>query len=177
MPASAEEGREIMFSWMKAQTPRSVLDVGPGNGTYGRLFRNTFVDPMPYLIGIEVWRPYIGQYHLTDIYDHVLCQDIRRLPMDAWPRADIVVLGDVLEHMTEHDAVRVWSLAMASARKAVYLSIPVVPCPQGTEHGNPYEEHVVPDWTHDRVMESFPGITWQWRGTIVGRYEAVINNG
>lgn len=168
MPGSAKEGRELMFGRMYDRAPRSVLDIGAGSGTYGRLFRNTDLDP--YLIGVEVWGPYVNRFSLYDVYDHVIVHDIRTMPM--WPRADIVVLGDVLEHMDERDAVQTWGLACRFARKAVYLSIPIVHSPQGAVHDNPFETHVVPDWTHEKVMDSFPGITHHWRGTIVGRYEA-----
>jgi hypothetical protein len=40
----------------------------------------------------------------------------------------------------------------------VVISIPIHHCPQGAWGGNPYEIHVKDDWTHQEVMESFPGI-------------------
>lgn len=171
MPASALEGRDIMFSWMQAQQPLSVVDVGPGEGTYGRMFRRLY--RRPYLIGIEAWKPYVQRFDLTTVYDLVIQRDIRELTIHEWPRTDVVILGDVLEHMTVQEAQRVWSLARSSAHKAVYLSIPIVRSPQGAVHGNPFETHVVEDWSHEKVLDAFPGITWHWQGTIVGRYEAL----
>lgn len=173
MPASAEEGREIMLSWIWSRKPRSVLDIGAGCGTYGKLLREKM--PTPYLIGVEIWRPYIAQFHLNDIYDQVINKDIRDMSLFEWPRADVVILGDVLEHMSIEDAKRVWMLALGTARKAVYLSIPIVHSPQGAVHGNPHETHVVPDWNSESVLESFPGIGWYWHGSIVGRYEATVS--
>jgi hypothetical protein len=171
MPASAEEGRDVMVSWIQAKKPRSLLDIGAGCGTYAQPWKN---DPgnRPYLIAVEVFRPYVVEFGLNDLYDQVIVRDIRELPLTEWPRVDVVVLGDVLEHMSEKDAIRIWHLACASANRAVYLSIPTVPCPQGPVNGNRHEEHVVNDWTHERVLDSFPLISWYWRGTIVGRYEA-----
>lgn len=173
MPGSAEEGRDLMLSRLIDDSgPRSVLDIGAGSGTYGRALRGMFHPFPPYLIGVEVWRPYVNRYRLDEVYDHVILRDVREMTLHEWPRADVVILGDVLEHMSLTDARRVWNLARAAARKAVFLSIPIVPYPQGAEHGNPFEEHVVPDWTHLRVLATFEGITWSWQGTIVGRYEA-----
>jgi hypothetical protein len=162
-----------MGDWIKHQAPRSVLDIGAGSGTYGKLMRQ--IAPDAYLIGIEAWRPYVPRFKLHEVYDLVLCEDVIKLvDLERLPRADVVILGDVLEHMSEEDARDVWSAAMTAARKAVYLSIPIIHYPQGHEEGNPFEEHVVEDYTHERVLDTFPGITWCWRGTIVGRYEALV---
>lgn len=171
MPASALEGREVMFGWIQAQQPKSVVDVGPGEGTYGKMFRQLAVPP--YLIGVEIWQPYVRQFGLDQIYDLVIQRDVRELTIHEWPQVDAVILGDVLEHMTEGEARKVWALARSCARKAVYLSIPITNSPQGAVHGNPFETHVVTDWSHEKVMDSFPGITWHWQGTVVGRYEAL----
>ena len=161
-----------MKSWVMAQHPNSVLDVGAGCGTYAKWWQ--YLAPRPYLIGVEIWPPYLTAYSLRDLYDYVMVRDVREMSLTDWPRVDVVILGDVLEHMSRADALRVWNLACASARKAVYLSIPIVPMPQGAMQGNPHEEHVVPDWTHEQVLETFPLISWHWTGTIVGRYEALI---
>ena len=54
----------------------------------------------------------------------------------SWPtRYDVVILGDVLEHLTLADALRVWASARAHARYLV-LSIPIVEYPQGVHYGN-----------------------------------------
>lgn len=159
-----------MINWIREQTPRSLLDVGAGCGTYARPWCGQ-ADP-PYLIGVEAWRPYVGRFDLNMLYDQVIVRDIRDLFPSEWPRVDVVVLGDVLEHMTREDAVRVWELARYAARKAVYLSIPVVHSPQGHINGNPFEQHVVEDWSVASVLSAFEGIGRQWVGTIVGRFEA-----
>jgi hypothetical protein len=171
MPYSAEEGQALMMSWIHQQNPQSMLDIGAGSGTYGRLMRNAH--PSAYRIGIEAWAPYVSRFRLVDVYDHVITADVRMLEDQQWPMTDIVILGDVLEHMSEKDAVLIWERARCAARKAVYLSIPIIHYPQGHVEGNPYEEHVVDDWTDERVLDTFEGITWKWLGTIVGRYEAI----
>ena len=87
------------------------------------------------------------------------------------PAADVVILGDVAEHMTAEDASLLWDRASAAARKAVYLSIPIIHYPQGEIEGNPHEHHVVDDWDHDKVLAAFPGISEWWLGSEVGVYE------
>jgi SAM-dependent methyltransferase len=148
--------------------PTSILDVGCGAGTYSDLVRGAGMTAE--LIGIEVWEPYIERFGLATRYDHLIVADVRGL--DPLPPADVVILGDVLEHMTEQDAVTVWERARRTARKAVFLSVPIMHYPQGAEEGNPFEEHIVDDYTHDRVLATFSGVTAHWVGTIVGVYEA-----
>lgn len=159
-----------MVSWMVAKRPKSILDIGVGSGTYAHPWQHSAI--RPYMVGIEAWEPYVDRFDLRSKYDYLIVKDVRKLRYAEWPRTDIVILGDVLEHMDRVDAIKVWTKATAAARKAVYLSIPIVPCPQGPEHGNPFEEHVVPNWTHEWVMATFPCISWHWLGAVVGRYEA-----
>lgn len=168
MPGSAEEGRALMVDRILDLDPGTVLDVGAGSGTYGIALRN--LRPDLHLTALEVWAPYISRFKLRTIYNSVINVDVRKLTPLWWPQSDVVILGDVLEHMTAQDAQHVWRQAQRAARLAVFASIPIVHYPQGHEEGNPYEEHVVDNWTHHAVLEKFSGITWSWRGSIVGRY-------
>lgn len=168
MPHSAAEGRPWMVERLALLDPASMLDIGAGAGTYGQLFQRHF--PRAWRVGVEVWEPYIDRFDLTSLYDEVHVNDVRTL--DRMPDVDVVILGDVLEHMTTDEAVRVWATARAAAQKAVFLSIPVVHYPQGALEGNPHEIHVVDDYTHERVLDTFDGITSSWTGQIVGVYEA-----
>jgi trans-aconitate methyltransferase len=169
MAHSADEGRPWMLERLQQIDPTSMLDVGTGAGIYADMFKNSF--PLCTRLGIEVWKPYIEQFNLHGKYHELIVADAREL--DPLPSVDVVILGDVLEHMEPEDAVKVWTRARHAAKRAVYLSIPVVHYPQGAEGGNPYQVHVVDDWTHDQVLDGFSGITNHWTGKIVGVYEAV----
>lgn len=159
-----------MLTRLKELNPDSMLDIGCGAGTYADLFAREF--PNAYRIGVEVWEPYVEQFDLGSKYDHLIIEDVR--DMEPWPHADVVVLGDVLEHMPESDALDVWDEARRVAYRAVYLSIPIVRYPQGALEGNPHEIHVKEDWTHEEVLSTFPGINDSWTGSIIGVYEALV---
>ena len=168
MPQSSQEGK----SWTRdriwalgADEPVTVLDVGPGVGTYAKLLAGPAVSS---LTGIEIFAPYVETYRLREYYDTVVVGDARREP---FPEVDVVVLGDVAEHMSEPDALALWAKAATAARLAVYLSIPIVHYPQHHLEGNPHEVHVVDDWNHERVLAAFSGIGASWTGTEVGVYE------
>lgn len=167
MPMSSAEGKD----WTRdrilglSPDPVTVLDIGPGVGTYAKLLAGP---GLAHITGIEIWEPYVRTYRLHDYYDEVMVGDAREVD---FPAVDVVVLGDVAEHMSEPDALRLWERAAAAARRAVYLSIPIVHYPQGCIEDNPHEHHVVDDWDHDRVLATFPGIGASWRGSEVGVYE------
>jgi hypothetical protein len=83
----------------------------------------------------------------------------------------VVILGDVIEHMSRDEALAVWDRCAAAAQRAVYLSIPIVHYPQHEIEDNPYEVHVEEDWSHATVIETFAGIGAFELGSEVGVYE------
>ncbi|GAA2003856.1 methyltransferase domain-containing protein [Nakamurella flavida] len=168
MPQSSAEGKDWIrerIAELGREAPLTVLDIGPGVGTYAKLLRGPAVD---HLIGVEIYEPYVHTYRLREYYDEVIVGDAREV---TFPAADVVILGDVAEHMSREDALALWAKAAAAARRAVYLSIPIVHYPQGEIEGNCHEVHVVDDWNHDTVRAAFTGIGEFWTGTEVGVYE------
>jgi SAM-dependent methyltransferase len=145
------------IEWIKwvldLKQPKTVLDIGAGAGKYGRLVKEVLPDAE--VTGVEIWGPYVKQFGLDEIYDTVHICDARIYPFFSY---DMVFLGDVLEHMTRSEATDIWRKVSRSAKYAV-VSIPIVHFPQGDFEGNPFEIHVEDHWTHDEVLEYFPGIT------------------
>jgi hypothetical protein len=168
MPMSSAEGK----SWIKERVgllastgSLDVIDVGPGVGTYAKLLAGPDVRR---IVGLEVWEPYVRTYRLRDYYDEIILGDVREVPI---PATDVVILGDVAEHMAVGDAQEVWRRCAEAARRAVYLSIPIVHYPQEPIEDNPYEVHVEEDWSHEKVLAQFDGIGAFWVGREVGVYE------
>ena len=97
MPLSSAEGK----SWTKERIyaladagPVTVLDIGPGVGTYAKLLAGPEVAR---LTGVEIFEPYVHTYRLREYYDEIIIGDAREVDL---PAADVVILGDVAEHMT-----------------------------------------------------------------------------
>lgn len=153
MPYSSPEGKQWLVDKITALHPASILDVGVGAGTYGGLLRPYLPDC--HFTGIEIFEPYVEIYDLRAKYNLVIVGDV--IEMAELPPADVVMLGDVLEHMEHDQAVAVWGEARRAARQAVFLSIPIVEYPQGPSHGNPHEAHVH-TWTAEMVLADLPGI-------------------
>ncbi|SHH09200.1 Methyltransferase domain-containing protein [Jatrophihabitans endophyticus] len=171
---SSTEGKD----WTRARIaalartgPLTVLDVGPGVGTYAKLLAGL---PIERIVGLEVWEPYVTTYRLSEYYDGIVIGDVRTAEL---PAADVVILGDVVEHMTRAEGIAVWERCAAVARRAVYLSIPIVHYPQHEIEGNPYEVHVEEDWSHEDVLATFTGIGEWTLGTEVGAYERLTGHG
>ncbi|SDP38860.1 Methyltransferase domain-containing protein [Nakamurella panacisegetis] len=168
---SSSEGK----GWVKERVealaggPLDVVDVGPGVGTYAKLLAGPSVGR---IVGIEIFEPYVTTYRLHEYYDEIIIGDVREVEL---PSTDVVILGDVAEHMTEEQALDLWARSAAAARRAVYLSIPIVHYPQGEIEGNEHEHHVVDDWDHDKVMSAFPGIGRYFTGNEVGVYERLTS--
>lgn len=130
----------------------SVVDVGAGFGGW-REFAGPWM-PRSRWTAVEIWEPYVERFMLQHRYHQVITADVRDL--DPFPPADLIIFGDVLEHMPAADARLVWGRARAVARQLV-IGIPVRPYPQGESEGNPWEAHIT-DWTPGQVEDWFAGI-------------------
>ena len=148
MPWSNWGGKQYIDSMIAVLKPGSALDVGCGAGTYRDLLDIDDFD------AVEAWTPYIERYGLEAAYGKVFNEEIQTF---GWPRTyDLVILGDVLEHLTLEDAVLVMGRALENS-KYVVLSIPVAKSPQGICEGNPYEVHIKDNWSHDEIMGLWKG--------------------
>ena len=152
MPRSDGRNKGYAAELIGRLRPRTILDVGPGVGTYGRMVRELF--EVEQLDAVEIWAPYIEQYQLREIYDSVLVCDIRFWQTLSY---DLVILGDVLEHLSFDDALKLWR-RLSEQAGAVLLSIPIVHYPQGIHEDNPFETHLVEDWSTSMILEHLGGI-------------------
>jgi Methyltransferase domain len=149
---------------------RSVVDVGAGAGTW----RDSLGPHMPEATwtAVEIFEPYVERFRLRERYDRVIVGDIRRLL--PFPGADLYILGDVIEHMTQPEAEAVWLAARAASRWVV-LSLPVLDYPQGGIDGNPHEAHLH-QWDMEQVLARLRGMVAvtgpQFPGSTVGAFIA-----
>jgi len=146
MPYSSENGKAAIKKLMQRISPKTGLDIGCGSGTYAKLFPDVAWD------GVEVWEPYFEQYGLRTLYDSLVLEDVRKWkPTKHWP---VVILGDILEHMTAGEAVKVFK-KLRKCCDYLIISIPIGHYPQDEYGGNPYEKHVVDNWSDEMVYKAF----------------------
>lgn len=96
----------------------------------------------------------MGKYKLNERYSSVVGCDARTLDWKTLGRYDVALAGDVLEHMTNEEAVTLVDGILTFCNTLI-ISIPVIHYPQGPYEGNPYEEHVKDDWTHEEMMTTW----------------------
>jgi 2-polyprenyl-3-methyl-5-hydroxy-6-metoxy-1,4-benzoquinol methylase len=166
MAGSNPENREWVRQRVLEIQPRTIVDVGAGIGTYSDLLRHYL--PTAEFTAIEIYQKNIDQFNLDAIYDKVICADVRF--MNAI-NADLIIFGDVLEHMTKAEAIAVWEMARKGCSWAI-LSIPIIHYPQGEVDGNIHETHVVDDWNNLSVFACFDGIVEAKIGKETGAYLA-----
>lgn len=158
-PWAAEKIKEI--------NPATVLDVGAGQGVYLDIIRRDLGTKV-HIVAVEVWKPYIDQFNLTNRYDKVIQSDIREVDNFDY---DLVIFGDILEHMSEEDALEVWDKVSKQARNAL-ISIPIIHYHQDAINDNPYEIHVEEDWNSKRVLENFSNIVEYKEFSVTGTFIA-----
>ena len=167
MPFSDPANKSWTAEKIKEINPRTVLDVGAGAGVYLDIIRKN-LDQDVNVVGVEIWEPYIEKFNLKDRYDKIIVKDVRLIDDFDY---DLVIFGDVLQHMSEEDAVKLWNKVSKQARAAI-IAIPIIQYPQGAHEGNPYEVHVEEDWNPEKVKKAFCSIVESKEFEVTGVYVA-----
>lgn len=150
MPTSYKRGKKEIVEYLTSNYGRlsKVLDVGPGKGTYWSLLHHHFDD----IDACEIHKPYIEKFKLHEMYSNVHNMSIMDFP--SFEKYDIVLMGDILEHLTVKDAQRL--LERMSCVDEVMIAVPFE-YHQGAANGVESERHLQPDLTHENFMERYPG--------------------
>jgi predicted TPR repeat methyltransferase len=149
MPFSSGKGKAAAIKLLRGLKVKSVLDVGAGSGTYRKLANMNDLLPGARWTALEIWEPYIAQFDLKSLYDEVIIGDVRTYENTKY---DLVICGDVLEHMTKEEAFAVLDRFSSSYR---FVSVPTIHTPQGEYEGNPHERHIEEDWQPNWITDRY----------------------
>ena len=155
MPYSSPAGKRKLFEYIYSRVPISskILDVGAGSGIYHEMLSRNGYDNMD---AIEAFPNYILDFYLRDKYNNVY--QINALDFDySKGDYDLVILGDILEHLSEEDA-RILLDKIFPYAKTIVVSVPYNSI-QGTEYGNKLEIHLQPELTKEKFKELCPEFT------------------
>lgn len=131
----------------------SVLDVGADQGKYRIL-----LDEYPHVDGCEIWPPSVDENQLHKLYNRVFYADIVNfVDSNAYRQAryDVVIFGDVLEHIARRYAQQTLQRIYENPRCDVIV---VVPFESHQEYAknNPYQVHLQNDLTQELMEVEYP---------------------
>jgi hypothetical protein len=138
MPFSTTEFDNDIELYFQLVRHDSVLDIGPGEGKYGRMVRRA--RPNSKLIGIEMDADYVEQYKLRRLYDEVWIMDAADLMNDPRHNFDAVIIGDCIEHLRKSVGIDLLNFLIYRSR-VIMVKFPVQ-MPQNAWQGHTSEAHV-----------------------------------
>ena len=145
--ASKSDGKVDVCQWVRQNFPKdaSCLDVGACDGVWHELLGNWLK-----MDAVEIFFPNVTNNRLADKYRNVLVGDIADIQYEHY---DLVIFGDVIEHMTVEKAQAV--LEYASGRcEDMIIAVPYL-YQQDEIYGNKYEKHLQPDLTEELFLELY----------------------
>ena len=129
----------------------SILDVGAGEGTYYNLLSTYGFNDID---AVEIFEPYIEKYKLNDKYCSVFLVDVMAFDFFIY-RYDIIILGDILEHLSVKDSQKLINNIIRAEPKLILISVPYNNI-QGTVNNNVHETHLQPDLTKEIFEQRYP---------------------
>jgi 2-polyprenyl-3-methyl-5-hydroxy-6-metoxy-1,4-benzoquinol methylase len=166
MPFSRGDFDDAIMQWAAsavAHTQR-ILDLGCGSGKYGHLLHRM----KPEIDGVELNADFPARFGLDRWYRRVVIADIATWPI---PRGqyDLVIIGDVLEHLAVESA----QALIKRATDAVPLALVVVPF-LSAESGDktPGGRHLQADLTPEVMAARYPSLRLWLCNPVIGVYFA-----
>lgn len=146
--ASYDFGKREIIQWIyrNFDPDETCLDVGACDGKYSDLLGHYLE-----MDGIEIFEPNILKYNLDQKYKHIVCDSIVNFEYEWY---DLIIFGDVLEHMTVEDAQKVLKYAEERCRDYL-IGIPFL-YPQNELYGNKWERHIQDDLTPEIFSGRYP---------------------
>ena len=163
MPNSYRYFKPEVKQYFKENIPttKRILDVGPGEGTYSNLLRE-----LGYKMDcVEIYAPYISTCNLKDKYDKVFLGDIVSQNISEY---DFIILGDVLEHISESDAKNLITKIVNQGKECL-VAIPYL-MPQDGIDGNDHEKHLQEDLTPEVMKQRYPELECLFSNSSYGYY-------
>jgi hypothetical protein len=156
VPHSSHLSLTMVMEHVSQLRPARVLDIGAGYGKWGYLVREA-LDFIPGRLQPSTWQVQIdglevfptGSPLVEWVYDRVLVGDALDM-LDALHDYDLVILGDVIEHFTKADGLRLLR-ALLEHNTNVIVVTPMDFFEQDAEE-NPHEQHLSL-WTQDDFAE------------------------
>lgn len=145
--ASYDYGKKEICDWIRKNFSRDaeILDVGAGDGKWRRLLKD-----YSNMDAVEAFYPNV--WHINGLYRNIIVDDICNVKYEHY---DLVIFGDVIEHLYVEKAQKVLEYAKNHSRDVI-VAVPFL-YEQHAIYGNPFEIHVQPDLTRELFAERYKG--------------------
>ena len=146
---SYDYGKQEVCAWVRKNFDinSTILDMGAFEGTWHNLlpeYKN--------MDAVEIFEPSVKELREWNIYRNVYLADARTFEYDWY---DLVIFGDIVEHMTVEEAQKMLEYAKPRCRDMI-VAVPFL-YPQGIWGDNPYQIHIQDDLTPELFDERYPG--------------------
>lgn len=147
--ASYDDGKRDVCEYITANFRQgsTCLDVGACDGKWCDLLGGWLT-----MDAVEVFEPNILYHHLDRKYHEVYACDIYDMTYDWY---DLIIFGDVIEHMTVDRAQKVLRYAEQRCNDMI-IGVPFMYV-QPEIYGNKYEKHIQDDLTEEIFNKRYPG--------------------
>jgi len=149
MPYSGNEFVQEAILHIVKNYPKDtkIIDIGAGAGKFGKFLKEQGFNNVD---GIEVWKPYIAEFGIENIYRNVF--NVNALDFENYDKYDLVLSWKTFEHFTYEDLRK---LITKITIKDVIFSVPYK-LKQGVCHNNKFEIHHQDDLTEALTLERYP---------------------
>lgn len=159
MPSSVPQAITHICNKILQYKPKTVLDIGIGNGKWGFLAREytdvwksrmRISDYQTIIHGIEAYKHYIGPVQEL-IYDKIYIGEAINIINDLWIY-DMIIMTDVLEHMSKSIGNELLGKISRKSKYAFITTPKNVIITGRSMNYNPYETHVC-EWSIEELSK------------------------
>jgi SAM-dependent methyltransferase len=130
-------GSNLLWHFLDSQS-HSLLDVGCGTGRAGAIIKRH--RRHIFMVGVDVFMPYLQNCRENNIYNTLIYCDARRLPFRE-KTFDVAICREVIEHLEHQEGQELIEKLEQIAQRQVIVTTPVGVYEQHEYDGNPFQEH------------------------------------
>lgn len=149
MPNSTPFFKKQILEFIDRNIPKDarVLDVGAGSGIWANC-----MPEYTNIHAIEIFENYVEQFSLEAVYAKVIVGNVIEQTREFFQEYDLIIMGDVVEHMSHEDALSV--ISRIPDTTTVMIGVPWGP--QGVHNDNIYEIHIQDKLTNLDFLKLYP---------------------
>jgi predicted RNA methylase len=151
----------VKYIESKYDSTTTILDVGPGIGTYSYLLSHKYNK----IDCVEIFEPYIINYNLHTKYNKVFNSDILDLDFKYY---DLIIMGDILEHISIENSQALLKKLKPKCNEII-IAVPWN-YEQGAIYGNEHEIHLQPDLSREIMVSRYPELECIFYNDRMGVY-------